>query len=241
MNDPQYVVVLSCEHASNAVPDAYGQLFRNHRGLLPTHRGYDPGSLLLAEHLAAAFQAPLTRGEVTRLLVDLNRSRDNPTLFAPFVMKHTTEAEREAILARYYTPYWKQVQGHIESGIARGCRVVHLSLHSFTPVLKGSKRKTHVGLLFDPKRPGELALCTAWQRHLQTALPRLVIAHNDPYRGDVDGLTTACRRIYPPELYIGIEIEVVQRIARRDDATYQRVRQAITSTLQSCLDDNVVG
>src|SRR5664279_4269050 len=68
-----------CDHASNAVPAAYGTL-----GLAPalfdTHIASDIGAATVTRALAAAFDAPAILGVWSRLLVDLNRGADDPTL-----------------------------------------------------------------------------------------------------------------------------------------------------------------
>ena len=71
---------VTCEHAGNVVPQEYAHLFVGHEHLLPTHRGWDPGALLLAREMAERFGAPLYYDETTRLLADLNRSVGTPDL-----------------------------------------------------------------------------------------------------------------------------------------------------------------
>lgn len=36
--------LITCEHGGNEVPTAFARLFRGHRRLLATHRGYDAGA-----------------------------------------------------------------------------------------------------------------------------------------------------------------------------------------------------
>jgi len=47
--------------------------------------------------------------------------------------------------------------------LTRGDRVIHVAVHSFTPTLRGVRRNADVGLLYDPARPGELALARRWR------------------------------------------------------------------------------
>ena len=54
----------------SAIPAPYRDLFHAHQALLDSHRGYDPGALILARALATAFAAPLVASTVSRLLVD---------------------------------------------------------------------------------------------------------------------------------------------------------------------------
>jgi predicted N-formylglutamate amidohydrolase len=51
-------LVITCEHGSNRIPAPYRDLFHAHEVLLDSHRGYDPGALIMARALATAFEAP---------------------------------------------------------------------------------------------------------------------------------------------------------------------------------------
>ena len=73
--------IITCEHGGNRIPAPYRRLFREQSALLDSHRGYDPGSLVMAKALASAYRAPLVASTVSRLLIDLNRSIGNPQLF----------------------------------------------------------------------------------------------------------------------------------------------------------------
>jgi len=66
--------IITCEHGGNRIPASYRQLFRGQRALLDSHRGYDPGALVMATTLAGTFRAPLVASTTSRLLIDLNRS-----------------------------------------------------------------------------------------------------------------------------------------------------------------------
>ena len=63
-------LVITCEHGGNRIPSLYRDLFHDYQVLLDSHRGFDPGALVMARALAAAFAAPLVASTVSRLLVD---------------------------------------------------------------------------------------------------------------------------------------------------------------------------
>jgi predicted N-formylglutamate amidohydrolase len=203
-------VLVTSEHGGNDVPYAYRALFRRRAKLLASHRGWDPGTYDLAERLAAALDAPLVAATVTRLLVDLNRSPHNPRVFSE-VTRPLPRAERVSLLDRFHRPHWAAVRGGLANALRDGGRVLHLGIHSFTPVLNGVRRKPDVALLYDPARPGERKLVAGWAQALAAALPSRIVRRNDPYRGYTDGLATALRREHGPRRYLGIEIEVNQR------------------------------
>jgi predicted N-formylglutamate amidohydrolase len=198
-------VVLTCEHGGNRIPPRYARLFAGSSRLLASHRGHDPGALAVARALARAWAAPLLAATTTRLLVDPNRSARNPAVFSALTRALPRE-ERDALLARLHAPHWARVREALD---AAASPVLHLAVHSFTPVLHGETRRYDVGLLYDPARRGELTLARRWQRCLRGA--GLRVRRNAPYRGAADGLTTALRRERPARRYLGIELELNQR------------------------------
>jgi len=206
--------VLSCEHGGNRVPSRYASLFARARGVLETHRAYDRGALPLARALSRRLRAPLHAARITRLLVDLNRTSRHPACFSRYSAP-LDRAQRDELLARFYTPHRAAIDARIGASTRAGRRVLHLAVHSFTPVLRGEVRNADLGLLYDPRRPGERALCAAWSRALRAADPSLRVRLNYPYRGSSDGLTTALRKRYPDAEYLGVELEVNQRLFER--------------------------
>lgn len=227
-------LVLACEHASRRVPLRYRKLFRNRKSVLDSHRGWDPGALELARHLAQQFDAPLFRGVVTRLLVDLNRSLQSPTLFSEQALR-LEEKERLALLARYWEPYRHAVRHCIEETLERRRSVLQFSVHSFAPRLRGVVRRTDVGLLYDPRRPAEERFCRAFRRTLQQELPDLRIDLNEPYSGVSDGLTTTLRAEFPRSRYLGVEFEVNQRFPRGERARWRALLRGIGRALGGAL------
>jgi len=202
--------LITCEHGGNRIPLRYRALFAGFEALLQTHRGYDPGALALARELATTLAAPLFVSTTSRLLVDLNRSIGHPALYSE-ATRDTPPTVRREILEKYYLPYRNRVEAHIGEAIARGKRVIHLSSHSFTPVLDSEIRNADIGLLYDPGRPGETELCHHWQTGLKALAPVLKVRRNYPYTGQSDGLTAYLRRRFPVDAYVGIELEINQK------------------------------
>ena len=225
---------MTCEHGGRRIPAAYRHLFAGHQALLDTHRGYDPGALALARDLARALDAPLVASVTSRLLVDLNRSTGHPRLHFETVRRAGAPVRRD-IVRRYHAPYRQLVQSRIGQALASGARVVHLSSHSFTPVLDGAVRNADIGLLYDPARPGEVELCDRWRDSLRTRAPQLRVRRNYPYAGTGDGLTTALRRQHPADRYVGIELEVNQRHVLGSRRGWTALRRAIVSALIEAL------
>jgi predicted N-formylglutamate amidohydrolase len=228
--------VVTCEHGGNRIPAAYRALFRGHAALLATHRGYDPGALLMARDLARALRAPLVTSTVSRLLVDLNRSVGHPQLFSVMTLG-TPAATRSAIVAGHYLPYREEVERIVARAVARGRRVIHVSSHSFTPELHGKVRRADVGLLYDPGRRGEARLCARWKATLAHRAPELRVRRNYPYAGKGDGLTSYLRRQFPPAAYVGVELEVNQSIVFAAGRRWTALRRTLVDSLRAAVPD----
>lgn len=227
-------IFVSCEHASNRIPVRYRHLFEDRRAVLETHRGYDIGILPFAESLAAAFQAPLLVANVSRLLVDLNRSAANRTLFSEF-SRHLPFSEQQLLQQHYHRPYWRTAKDIVAGIIAQNDRALHLSVHSFTPILNGKVRNADIGLLYDPSRSAEKLFCRQWQKALAATQPTLRIRRNYPYRGNAEALVTSLRQNFGENSYLGIEIEINQAIPLSGKNTWARLQQALIAALRKTL------
>lgn len=228
------VLVITCEHGGNRIPTAYAPLFRDWQRALETHRGYDPGALAMARWLSADFSAPLVASTVSRLLVDLNRSLTNASVWSAATAQ-LPAADKARVVAHYYAPYRARMDAIVNAASAAKRRVVHLSSHSFTPTLDGTVRNADIGLLYDPARPGERALAARWQAALASNFPRWRVRRNYPYAGKNDGLTATLRKRLPPTAYVGIELECNQAIALAGGAPWRALRQAIVASLRIAL------
>ncbi|MCJ7629634.1 MAG: N-formylglutamate amidohydrolase [Longimicrobiales bacterium] len=223
-------LLITCEHGGNRIPKRYRSLFAGQEALLSSHRGWDPGALSLAQTLARSFHAPLHHSRTSRLLVDLNRSLHHPDLFSSITRKLPSE-EREEILRRYYRPYRDRVTSLIEGWIESGATILHLAIHTFTPVLNGEVRRVEVGLLYDPGRREERALCHGVRARLRGGLAKGAgaarVRLNQPYRGKADGFPTWLRKRCPPSRYLGIELEVNQGLILGEGWERRGVKDAI--------------
>src|SRR5271168_919215 len=224
--------IITCEHGGNRIPAPYRRLFRGQKALLDSHRGYDPGSLVMAKALAGAFAAPLVSSTVSRLLIDLNRSIGHPQLFSAVTRAAPAEI-RSQIVDEHYRPYRMQAEHLITQAVARGHRVIHISSHSFTAELDGKVRGTDVGLLYHPARRGEAELCARWKDTLAALAPELRIHRNYPYAGKGDGLTSHLRMRFTPGDYVGIELEVNQGIVFAAGRRWTALRRTLIDSLRT--------
>lgn len=206
-------LLLTCEHGGHRIPRQYAALFRGAARTLASHRGWDPGALIVARALARRLEAPLLAVTWSRLLVESNRAPTSPRIWSAFTAG-LPRAERQRILDRYWWPHRRLVEDRVREAIAAGQRVVHVAVHSFTPVPNGGVRRADVGLLYDPGRPAEIRICRRWQAELRGLDPELRVRRNYPYRGTADGLTTWLRRRFPDRRYAGVELEMNQALLR---------------------------
>ena len=230
----RWPIVITCEHGGNRIPALYRGLFHGQRRQLESHRGYDPGALVMARALATAFAAPLVVSTVSRLLVDLNRSVGHPRLHIEAIRKAPVEV-RQRILKDYYQPYRAQAERVVKRAVANDGFVIHVSSHSFTPELDGKVRNADIGLLYDPARRREGELCERWKAALKTRAPDLTVRRNYPYAGKGDGLTLWFRRHLPPDVYVGIELEVNQKHVFTAGRQWTAMRKVIIESLRRAL------
>lgn len=195
------------------MPSAYAHCFTEAAADLQSHRGWDPGAAELAVYVASQWHAPLYAQSATRLLVECNRSLDHDQLFSSYTRNLPAEI-RERILRDHYHRYRNGVEQELER---MPHPVLHLSVHTFTPVWDGHERAVDIGILFDESRKEETAFCRLWRSSLEKKLPGLRIRFNEPYRGVDDGFTTYLRQKFPGNQYLGIELEVNQKWHTTDD------------------------
>ncbi len=227
-------LVLSCEHGGNQIPAEFRSLFKNATEALKSHRGYDPGALELARRFAKHFKVPLTFETRSRLLIELNRTIGHPRVFSEFSRELFAEVQQR-LIDEIYDPYRERVISEIQQQVIAG-PVVHVSVHSFTPVMNGKTRRTDIGLLFDPKRERESRFCSQWKAAIKQLRPDLAVYFNLPYRGTSDGFTTALRKQFPDQQYAGIELEVNQKFPLADGEDWKQLQKQLTYSLQAALD-----
>ncbi len=183
-------LILLCDHASASLPPEYGRLGLPEREFA-RHIAYDIGARDLTLGLAERLGAPAVLSRFSRLLIDINRGMDDPTLIMRLsdgaVVPGNAdydEAERERRIARFHRPYHDAVREKIGEVRGRGLTPFLLSMHSFTPVWRGWPRPWHVGILWDRGEREARALIEGF-----AAQGDLVVGDNEPYHGALEGDT----------------------------------------------------
>jgi len=190
--DGRAPIVLVCDHASNTIPAALGQL-----GLGPAelaqHIAWDIGAAQVTRLLAARLDAPAVLGGYSRLVIDCNRSPGDPTSITEVSdgivipgNQNLDDAQADARLHAVFWPYhhaitqalthrWRHGQGRAPAVVA---------IHSFTPAMNGFQRPWHLGVLWNRDPRLAVPLIARFRTH-----PELCVGDNQPYSGRDVGFT----------------------------------------------------
>jgi predicted N-formylglutamate amidohydrolase len=174
--------VVTCDHASNAVPDWLGATLGLPEADMARHIAWDPGAAGVTRALANRLESPAILSTFSRLVIDPNRGADDPTLIMQLydgtVIPGNRTPDRVARMDRLYRPYHAGLAALMNRPAPVLC-----AIHSFTPCLRGrAPRPWAVGILHS-HRDTRLAL------PLIAALRAdgVVVGDNEPYNGHLPG------------------------------------------------------
>jgi predicted N-formylglutamate amidohydrolase len=231
-------IVLSCEHASWAVPP--GEDLGVDRDTLRSQAGWDPGALEIATLVGDALDLHVHAGAFTRMYVDLNRPPDHPDVI-PAVCYGARVPGNQALSARdrairidaFHKPYWDAVTHDVRARLVDPGRCLHLCSHSFDPALDPDARRFDVGVLYDPAHALEAQLGERLLFALSAA--GLAVRANQPYRGTGPAIATALRAELGSR-YAGIQLEASHALIETRDGC-ARVAAALVPALAALRDD----
>lgn len=144
-----------CEHASHFIPDRFDKLGLNEHELT-AHIAWDPGAVEVARQMGDSLNACVIEAELSRLLIDCNRS-----LEAPDLIPETSEAtlipgnqalsssERAERIELSHAPFHACVEQIITKRSAQGQPSWIVTIHSFTPAYLGTQRPWEIGIIHD--------------------------------------------------------------------------------------------
>lgn len=203
-------LLLVCDHATRNIPKALGDLGLPEEQLC-RHIAYDIGAAELTRRLAARFGATAVLSGYSRLVIDPNRDLEDPTAI-PVVSDDTVIPGNRALDAEaqarrvdaIFRPYQEAVAGAVAAIRARGHVPVMVSVHSFTPAMRGVARPWHIGVLWDRDPRVAVPLLDALR-----ADGRWCVGDNEPYSGrDTTGGTVETHAT--PAGYPNVLLEVRQ-------------------------------
>lgn len=189
-------VLIVADHASNRVPRDID--LGIDRALLSTHIGWDIGVATLAHVL----HAPAYLGNVSRLVIDLNRDLGDPGL-VPLSSDGIDIPGNVGDISDRIEQYWKPYHDELEQQITLTQPHMLLSLHSFTPQLATrpeEERPWEVGVLYNND-----------ERAARIAIPLLeaagiVTGDQQPYSGKLLNATMNRHAEGNGLPYLGLEV-----------------------------------
>jgi predicted N-formylglutamate amidohydrolase len=222
-------LVLTCEHASYAVPEEYRNLGVSEEEIR-RHIGWDIGVRWVVEALTQRLDAPAVCAGYSRLLIDCNRDVNDHDLIVPHSdgtsikgNKELSEQEREKRIHEFYQPYHEEIDLLLSE--RSGKETVLLSIHSFTPVLGKRERLFDLGVLFDQYE--DLAQEVGQRLHHQEYRVR----YNEPYSG-MDGLIFSARSHGERHGLVYLELEINNSLIAQPEQAH-RVGERLALTLQA--------
>ena len=200
-----FPVVLTCEHASYALPPEYETL-----GITPDelrrHIGWDIGARAVVQEIIQHVDSTAILSQYSRLLIDCNRDLSDDDLIIPEsdgtcvpANENLTEADQQQRITQCYQPYHAAIDHVLTQKAPQP--VFLLSVHSFTPVLGKKKRSFDSGILFDHYED----LAQEFGQRLSHAGYR--VRYNEPYSG-YDGLIFSARSHGERHNLVYLEIEM---------------------------------
>jgi hypothetical protein len=190
-------LLISCEHATCAVPEAYRDLFRGSEEVVASAEGWRPGSLNLAQGMAIRFRTPLVHGDVTRLLIDLEE--DGDARWSRF-SSTLPESSRAKLVDRHERPYRALLKQRVGEDLRRHDEVLHVFVHT------GAVPDGSVILANAQGCARSEALANAWGDLLRS--PGLSLQRQRPER--LRPLVEDMRGAFPDERYAPVRLEVAE-------------------------------
>jgi predicted N-formylglutamate amidohydrolase len=226
--------LITCDHASNRVPDWIGG---GSLGIdaadMQRHIAWDVGAAGVTRALAQALDSPAILSDFSRLVIDPNRGEDDPTLVMKLydgtiipANRHADAVEVMRRLDALHRPYHDAYAGLA----ARRPDTVIVAIHSFTPCLRGrAPRPWQIGVLYSH-------LDERLSRRLIDRLmqePDLCVGDNEPYSGHLPGDAIDRHALMPGRLNTLIEVrnDLITTPAQQR-AWAQRLAPMLTQALE---------
>ena len=148
-------LILTCEHASSKIPEAYHNLGLS-EDKLNTHIARDKGCKELTEALAQKLGYTTFIASYSRLFIDYNRRENEDSLIVDESDKilipgnqNLSDKERKYRIENFHRPYYQAIKNKIAELQNKGITPQIFSIHGFTPQLRGGTyRPWNAGILY---------------------------------------------------------------------------------------------
>ena len=173
--------LLVVDHASNFIPEIYNSLGLK-KSLINSHIAYDVNILKISKKIGSLLDATVISAQYSRLIIDLNRGIEDPTLIPSISDKKIipgnvliTKSNRAKRIKKIYNNYHLSIEELIR---IKKIKLI-ISMHSFNPVFKNNIRKVEIGILSNKdRRYSDLLIKNIKNKGFH-------IGDNDPYKGDL--------------------------------------------------------
>ncbi len=176
-------ILIIVDHASNHVSKEDNKLGLPN-SFLNQHIAFDLGVKELSLDLSTRLKCRLIQGKYSRLLIDLNRDLDDPTVIPEIVDRKIipgniglSKSELRLRVKKIYNKYHNEIDRTIKNEKVK----VILSLHSFNPIFKNKKRLLEFGVLSNEDK--NLSSIIIDQLRSQN----INVGDNKPYKGNLIG------------------------------------------------------
>ncbi len=176
-------ILIIVDHASNFVPKENNNLGIPN-SFFDKHIAFDIGVKELSLDLSNRLKCKIIQGEYSRLLIDLNRDLEDPTVIPEIVDRKIipgniglSKSEVRLRAKKFYNKYHHEIDRTIKNEKVK----VIFSIHSFNPIFKNEKRALEFGILSNEDKNLSSIIIN------QLKLQKLNVGDNKPYKGNLIG------------------------------------------------------
>lgn len=249
-------LLLTCEHASRAVPEIYGQyLGLSHQDFENAKDVDDPGALDLMRNLQERCTCSYLYAMISRAVIDVNRQlvdqprdtfhasalkqqllteRDGKEIMIDVPANSSGSEEEKRRFEEIAVPYHGEACRIVNALRVEHEHVVIMQVHSFFRKYNGTVRETDIGILF---RKRHMYHATTLQEILQEKLPCLCIDLNKPYDlSEMNALPVAMDQFETEDDITILIVEVANDLLQEDDPMYDKIIDALHAATKHLID-----
>jgi len=183
-DEPQFPLLLVCDHASSTIPAALNNLGLD-EALLNEHIALDIGAAAVTQRLAEKLGVPAVFCNYSRLVVDCNRPLAHRHAFPDYSdntpvpgNQDLSDADKQQRIDAIFHGYHNAVAEGLQQLQSLAPAPAIIAIHSFTPTMDGYQRPWHCGILWDKDERLAVPMIKGL-RNLQS----FEVGDNEPYSG----------------------------------------------------------